>query len=112
MRNRKTFLVAALAVTLAAREAGADVPVHLKTSFTYSTDGGSTGRLPPGYFLDEQAWQERDLEMRRLQDQEKRLAAENRSLRESAATPSLTVAVIAATVGLLAGGAIVAWQLK
>lgn len=37
--------------------------------------------LAPGYYLDESAWATRDAELKRLQDAETRLAAENQSLR-------------------------------
>jgi hypothetical protein len=47
------------------------------------TDGGNDLRLPPGYYLDEPNWNKLDLEVRRLQDQETRLTAENHSLRTS-----------------------------
>ncbi len=40
--------------------------------------------LSPGHFYDDPSWNLLDVEMRRLQDQETRLAAENKSLRASA----------------------------
>lgn len=58
--------------------------LHLQTSSTARTDGGTDLRLPPGYFLDEPTHTKLDAEMRRLQDAETRLNAENSSLRKSA----------------------------
>lgn len=59
------------------------VPLHIVSASDVVTDGGSLLRLPPGYFLDEPMWLRFDTEIRRLQDAETRLAAENESLRES-----------------------------
>jgi hypothetical protein len=82
MMRRRLFVAAALATVLAAREASGDI-YHLKSPSQLKTEKGSELKLPPGYFLDEKTWQERDLEMRRLQEQETRLGAENKSLRNS-----------------------------
>ncbi len=81
--HRRLFLASALALAFMAREAHGEI-YHLKTPSSVTTDGGSKLQLPPGYFLDEATWQERDLEMHRLQEQETRLGAENLSLRRSA----------------------------
>lgn len=104
MRNRRLAVVTALLVTLAAREASGDI-VHLKTPSSVVTEGGSTLTLPPGYFLDEQTWQERDLEMRRLQEQETRLVAENKVLRESSDFPpwaSVALGAVGIAIGITA----------
>lgn len=82
-------VVAALAPRAAAEpESGTPVPktgaVHLKTPSDVKTDGGSVLRLPPGYFVDEPSWGKLDAEMKRAQDAETRLSAENVSLRKSA----------------------------
>lgn len=58
--------------------------LHLKTSTTARTDGGTDLRLPPGYFLDEKKYEAVDDELRILQDERTRLKAENASLRASA----------------------------
>ncbi len=84
MRNRRYVLYAALATVLAAREANGEPIYHLKSPSTLKTEKGNELRLPPGYFLDEQTWQDRDLEMKRLQELETRLRAENLSFRKSA----------------------------
>jgi hypothetical protein len=82
---RPRVIVAAV-VILATTRAAAD-PVHLhlhmRTPSTVTTDGGTTLKLPPGYFLDEDSYGQLDTEMRRLQEQETRLGAENRSLRKT-----------------------------
>jgi hypothetical protein len=100
MRHPRLFIAAAVAVTLVSREVGADV-WHLKSASTVKTEKGSDLSLPPGYFLDELTWRERDLELKRLQDQETRLVAENESLRSSASSPVwLTVLIGAAGTAL------------
>ena len=58
-------------------------PIRLETPSTVVTDGGSELRLPPGVFLPEEDYERLDVELRRLQDAETRLGAENESLRES-----------------------------
>ena len=83
-----------------------DPPVHVHSGATCRTDGGVDLRLPPGYYLPEQAWDDLDRETRRLQDQETRLTAENGRLR---ALTDRTVVTTLAYVGLgvvvgLAGG--------
>lgn len=61
----------------------APVNLHILSPSTVHTDGGSDVRLPPGYFLDEATRAAIDTEMKRLQDQETRLTAENTSLTQS-----------------------------
>jgi hypothetical protein len=58
--------------------------LHMRSSSTLRTDGGSELRLPPGYFMDEPTYDKLDAETRRLQDAELRLTVENKSLRKSA----------------------------
>lgn len=70
-------------VVVFSREANAE-PVHLKSPSKVETQAGSKLELPPGYFFDEAEKAALDVEMKRLQDQETRLAAENKSLRSSA----------------------------
>jgi hypothetical protein len=55
--------------------------VHLKSASTCTTAKGSTVQLPPGYFLDEAKFAALDAEVRRAQDAETRLTAENASFR-------------------------------
>lgn len=112
LRRRVVVVAAALAVLLPGRGAAADpyTPppgqvLRLKTPSNVRTDGGSDLRLPPGYFLDEPAWGKLDTELRRLQDQETRLEAENQSLRKSAKGVSFGWYALGTAVALgLAGG--------
>ena len=65
---------------------GTGVPTpHLKLTspMTLARDDGRTRRLPVGRFVDEPSWSLLDAEMKRLQDTETRLTAENTSLRKS-----------------------------
>ncbi len=90
MRRRRIVIGVALALMLSDHvDADPYVPtpgelLHLKTPSTAKTDGGTDLRLPPGYFRDEPSHVKYDLELRRLQEAEVRLAAENKSLRKSA----------------------------
>ena len=96
-------IIVAMVLAMSAR-AAADPIYHLKTPSTLKTDGGSELRLPPGYFLDEQTWQERDLELKVAQEARTRLKAENASLRKSAADgPSVTFWTVTFAVGALTG---------
>lgn len=58
--------------------------LHFVSPFHLKTDGGSELHLPPGYYLDEAKFTRLDNELRRLQEREVRLDAENKSLRASA----------------------------
>lgn len=60
--------------------------LRLRSSARVMTDGGADLRLPPGYYLDEPNWNKLDAEVRRLQDAETRLTAENQSFRASLGT--------------------------
>lgn len=53
------------------------------------TVAGLTIELPPGYYLAESAWSKLDLELKRAQDAETRLAAENNVFRRHAAAGNL-----------------------
>lgn len=60
-------------------------PTHVRSASTCKTDSGYDLRLPPGYFVEEADWTKLDAEVRRLQDSETQLKAENESLKESIA---------------------------
>jgi hypothetical protein len=110
MKRSHRFMCVAVAAVLVSREAHGEI-YHLKSPSTLETEKGSILQLPPGYFMDEPTWNERDREMRRLQDQETILSAQNKSLRESVdGFPWLPV-VVTAVVGLIGGGVAV-WQLQ
>lgn len=78
-------LTAAIVVALSRGAYGDPSPtyLHMRTPSHVVTDGGSDLRLPPGYFLDEPTHDKVDAEVRRLQDAETRLTAENQSMRKS-----------------------------
>jgi hypothetical protein len=82
-----------------------DHPLHILSPSSLTTDGGSVLRLPPGQFLSDAQWSKLDLEMRRLQDAETRLTAENTSFRQSAAawTPPWWLLAGAAVSGITLG---------
>lgn len=87
-------VAAALAVLLLAPGAAAEppneiptspsidlsVPLHVLSPSELVTDGGAHVRLPPGYFLSEPVWNILGTEVKRLQEAETRLEAENEVL--------------------------------
>ncbi len=80
-------------------------PLHLNSRSRVVTEGGANLRLPRGYFVPEGKWDALDLEVKRLQDQETRLSAENEALRDSGGGPGWgTVAVVVGALALGAGG--------
>ncbi len=83
MPRRRLTVAVALAVALLAHDAFGDT-WHVQSPSTLKTEGGSELKLPPGYFLDEDTWKLRDAELKKLQDADVRLHAENKSLRDSA----------------------------
>jgi hypothetical protein len=103
MLRRRLVLGMVLMTALTAREAAGDI-YHLKSPSQLETEKGSKLKLPPGYFLDEVTWQERDAALKRLQEQETRLKAENVSLRKSASEGlSATSAVLLVSLGAFFG---------
>lgn len=84
MRARRSLAIAVVVTAAMASRAGGEPVLHLKTPSTVTTDGGSTRRLPPGYFLDEEKWAERDARLKAAEEARTRLKAENTSLRKSA----------------------------
>lgn len=84
-----------------------DAPCHLRmrdpsTLITYK---GDTFTLPPGRFLDENTYSALDTEWKRLQDQETRLTAENKSFRKTMDTwqPGWITLTIATLSGIATG---------
>ncbi len=63
-------------------------PLHFADSPTITSAAGTVLALPPGYYLTDPQFAALDAELRRAQDAETRLRAENDSLRESAARSS------------------------
>ena len=105
MRRRAAAVVAVLGLCAAAPVAADDAPIHITAGATCRTPAGVDLELPPGYYLSEPAWDALDLEVRRLQDTETRLGAENLSLRASANAwrPGWRSIAAALAVGLGAG---------
>jgi hypothetical protein len=66
--------------------------------------------LPPGYYFSEGAYNTLDAEVKRLQDAETRLGAENESLRKSAESGSWKGYAITFGLGIVAG-AVGVWAL-
>ncbi len=92
MKPRRVALAVALIVFLTGGTSDADpqtpcVPsdpchLHMRDGGEVTTPNGIY-TLPPGHFFDDPTWNMVDEELKRLQDQEHRLGAENKSLRES-----------------------------
>lgn len=109
--KRLAVCVGVLVMLSAARAAADPAPAdwtRLRSASEVRTEAGSHVTLPPGYFLPEPAFERLDAELRRLQDAETRLKAENESLRASAAWSGPgwgTVALVlgAAGAGIAAG---------
>ena len=112
MKHKVGIATTALVVLLATRVAADPTPaepLHLKTPSSVQTDGGTSLRLPPGYFLEEPVWNQLDAELKRLQERETRLDAENKSLRASAKEVSFGWYVLGGVaVACFAGGVIYA----
>ncbi len=88
MRALVTVVVLCAVLGTAARAACDPAPTpivaHTNTDGHLVTDGGTDLRIPPSYIVDVPTWKRLDAEMRRLQDAETRLTAENASLARSA----------------------------
>lgn len=86
------------------------IPCHLRMrdATTLTKPDGVQYLLPPGHFYDEPTWQGLDSEVRRLQDSDTRLKAENQSLRGSLASwqpgwLTITTAFLAGAVAVGSG---------
>lgn len=108
--RRGAVLTAAIVVALARAAYGDPSPdlthyVHLQSGSHVSTDGGTKIDLPPGYFYDEPTHSKVETEFKRLQDQETRQTAENKSLRASLDTwqPGWWTLAATVVVGVAAG---------
>ncbi len=81
--------------------------LHFSSNSTVYTDTnpGEGLRLPPGYYLPEDSWKILDDEFKRLQDQETRLGAENKSLRETSDSwqPGWKTLTVTLLTGMVAG---------
>jgi hypothetical protein len=78
---------------------------HLGDPSTLTTHAGNVFTLPPGYWMDESTHLKVDTEMKRLQDAETNLTAQNQSLRKSASgfTPGWKTLATAIITGIVIG---------
>lgn len=109
-RRRTVLLAGFLALYPAPTGADPYVPkageiVHLNTPTTGKTDGGTDLRLPPGYFLDEPTYLEKDTELKESQPIITRLKAENESFRKTTQSwqPGWKTLITTALVGFAGG---------
>lgn len=90
-RSRLCAVAAALVILLLSTGAAADdapaapptAHLRLNTPMLLTRGDGATRMLPPGHFFDEPSYDKIEKEVKRLQDQETRLTAENLSLRKA-----------------------------
>lgn len=86
-------------------------PIHFPDPITVTTSAGNIYDLPPGYYLHEPSYDALDTALRRLQDSETRLTAENERLKKSVDKGSWATVkswVYGAALGLVIGAAGVA----
>lgn len=83
-----------------------DPPIHFVHGVHVLTPGGADLTLPPGYYLSEPAYDKVDAEVRRLQDAETRLTAENGALKHDVERGSswwvVAAGIVSAGLGALA----------
>lgn len=111
--RRRCAVAAAVTVLLAYRQVDAQDAEsqpelwHFKSAPTCTTARGTVLSLPIGYYVADNSFARLDAELRRAQDVETRLTAENTSLRKSAADgPSWTTPVVVAVSAFAAGIAV------
>ena len=107
---RKFWAFSFVAFVILASSTGAangEPSLHFSSNISVRTDTNPDVelRLPPGYFFDEDAYKLLDTEVRRLQDSEMRLGAENKSLRNTAEgwQPGWKILASAVVLGLVGG---------
>lgn len=113
MKSRRIALATVIAIVLLERSAFGDEPaplpskdVVLKVDGVMALPSGRAFRVPArAHILTPDAYSALDLEMRRLQETETRLAAENESFRKSAEAwrPGWVVVTSAIVTGLAGG---------
>jgi hypothetical protein len=72
---------------------------HYSSPVSIASDGGSTGRHPPGYWVTEAAYYDLDLALRNAQSTVTRLKAENKVLSEPDGLGWGWLATVAVSVG-------------
>ena len=80
-------------------------PTHIHTASTVTTDGGSTLHLPPGYFLDEPAWDNLNVQIKKLQDTDTDLTAQNKAMQTTLSgwSPGWRTLAVAVVTGVAIG---------
>lgn len=107
--HKRLGLVAALIVHLLAIKAAADPApsnyLRMRDPSSLTLKSGRVLDLPPGRFVEESAFAANEAEEKRLQEAETRLTAENKSLRETAATwqPGWKTLALTLATGLALG---------
>lgn len=119
MSGRRVAVAVAVVAVLLAPKVAAEPLMHIVTEeprtlcvpWPEGAAPTTCRTLPPGHFVNEPAWSALDTEIRRLQDQETRLDAENRSLRESAAgwQPGWRTLAVTLATGVALGVAAYRW---
>lgn len=105
MRFRKALVAAAaLVVFLWPSKAGAE-PIHFTRPFEVHIEGVEPLKLPPGYYFSEEERDKLDLHVRKIEDENTNLRAQNDSLRSSAGTSKWFVLGVA-TLALIVGGVV------
>ncbi len=107
-RKRLGTAVALVVYLLAARAAADPAPsdrLRMRDSSSLTLKSGRVLELPPGRFTEERTFEKDETELKRLQDQETKLGAENRSLRDSAAgwQPGWRTLLLAVASGAMIG---------
>lgn len=111
-KSRKSLIVGAILIGLGGK-AYADVPMpppinlHIATPAHVLTDGGGSAYLPPGYYLDQDSYTKLDTEVKRLQNSETSLTAQNKSLQASVTSFPAWYTVAICIAGGIALGVIV-----
>ena len=84
---------------------GFTVPTHIHSSSSVTTDGGSTLRLPPGYFMDEPSWDNLNVQVKKLQDLDTNLTAQNQAMQSSLSgwSPGWRTLAVAVVTGVALG---------
>lgn len=102
--------VATIALIVALSASALGNPIRTRSPAIVRTEAGSEFAIPPSVIMSPELWDRLDVEIRRLQETETRLRAENKSLRGSrVATPgkgTFTALAAALVLGIALGVAV------
>jgi hypothetical protein len=102
-----------VALTRPARADDVDLNLRISSRSTLKTEGGSELSLPARVrIMSEEKFEALDKEVRRLQEVETRLSAENASLRATPSGSSTWIAVTIVAAGSLIAGAYLGWRVS